>query len=786
MKVYRAIQKIKISVPRLFLFFSAAVMIGAAGGKETVSLDDISSFKSILKYQREQNKAKLLVVLKNKKNLNYAEKYLTAYLYAKDKNYITALSYYTSSAFRDEEVKSDEKSVFAVHLRFSSAVQNGFVKSPLYANAVYEISDILADLKEFEYAKKFLSLLSEDSIDKILDSKIKVLKANILTEESLEKGVEAYEIILKESYAFEYALKLSFLYEKNRQYKEALDLYFSLLKDDVETWAQKDAAERISKLYRNNKIQSKNLNDLQKINLAEALRIHGKLRDAERVIGQIDQKELLENSEKIFLYSKINIRILMERKKYQETVNYFKSVEKKLSENEYGLLITDTSDMLAAKGIYKYVLELVPFKSKVNQAMVNRLRALIEFPQESAREEAQYHIENLDKDSTYAETVYFNVCLNFMVKNNLTESEKCLLDLMKATENVYTGGRSRYFLAKMAEEKGNIEQAKKYYSDVYTNSPGSSYVFAALKKRAELNEKDKKVQLQKKNYETMSISDLRNYIAEQGFNEETLKILFSDKKNKKRYGIDSFWHKWQKDLDILNENSSEEIKKAALFTAMGLDREAYDYFTAVLSRNERFIVCQKVGLLTEDTYLSYAYLKTYLYVMRKEPDVFLLSPLAIEVLYPLPYREEVKSFAQKYDIEEAKIYALMKQESSFHPGAISRSGARGLMQLMPKTANWLNKRIKIKSLDLFNPEHSIWLGVKYYTDLYKKLDYSFEKSAIAYNAGPGRLRQWQKEFKDTESELFLEWIPIRETNNYVKLTRRFFEGYSLFINIYYN
>ena len=88
-------------------------------------------------------------------------------------------------------------------------------------------------------------------------------------------------------------------------------------------------------------------------------------------------------------------------------------------------------------------------------------------------------------------------------------------------------------------------------------------------------------------------------------------------------------------------------------------------------------------------------------------DVFLMSKQARKFLYPMPFYPIVDKVSKKYGVEKERIYALMKQESSFNPVATSYVGAKGLMQVMPKTAKWLNKRLKISNLNLYNPEHSL-------------------------------------------------------------------------------
>ncbi|RME88570.1 MAG: lytic transglycosylase domain-containing protein, partial [Candidatus Hydrogenedentota bacterium] len=172
---------------------------------------------------------------------------------------------------------------------------------------------------------------------------------------------------------------------------------------------------------------------------------------------------------------------------------------------------------------------------------------------------------------------------------------------------------------------------------------------------------------------------------------------------------------------------------------------------------------------------THAYLKE----KKKQEDIFLMSKLAYDALYPRPFLNVVKKVSQRFSLEPARIYALMKQESSFFLSATSPAGASGIMQVMPYTAKDLNRRLKIKNLDLHNPNHSILLGAKFYADMSKMFHGDFEKIAMAYNAGPGRLLEWEKRFAGVPKVLFLEEIPFEETYYYVKKTRKYYDRYKI-------
>lgn len=122
------------------------------------------------------------------------------------------------------------------------------------------------------------------------------------------------------------------------------------------------------------------------------------------------------------------------------------------------------------------------------------------------------------------------------------------------------------------------------------------------------------------------------------------------------------------------------------------------------------------------------------------------------------YNNLIVKYAEKYDVNPNLVKAMIKQESSFNPRAVSRAGAKGLMQLMPATASDLSVR------NSFNPEENINGGVKLISKLIKRYKGNVELALAAYNAGPGNVKNGK--------------IPQNgETPNYVKKVMKYYNEY---------
>jgi soluble lytic murein transglycosylase-like protein len=115
--------------------------------------------------------------------------------------------------------------------------------------------------------------------------------------------------------------------------------------------------------------------------------------------------------------------------------------------------------------------------------------------------------------------------------------------------------------------------------------------------------------------------------------------------------------------------------------------------------------------------------------------------------------------ANRHQIDPALVKAVIMAESSYNPRAISKRGAKGLMQLMPVTAKALGVE------DSFNPEHNINAGVKYLRHLMNQFDGDTKLALAAYNAGSRKVRQYSG------------IPPFNATKYYIKKVFRYYKYY---------
>jgi len=180
---------------------------------------------------------------------------------------------------------------------------------------------------------------------------------------------------------------------------------------------------------------------------------------------------------------------------------------------------------------------------------------------------------------------------------------------------------------------------------------------------------------------------------------------------------------------------------AIIFVLPGIDSPSYGGIYRYIDENGdyHFTNCPKD-------------LRYQLYI-REEGDSVSVS------LDPDQYDPMIEEFSERYGVDSALVKAVIRAESGFNSYAISRKGAKGLMQLMPQTAAQWNV------MDVFNPRQNIEGGVKHLKHLLETFGNNLTLSLAAYNAGKDAVFQNQS------------IPPYDETRNFVRKVLQYYESY---------
>ncbi len=153
-----------------------------------------------------------------------------------------------------------------------------------------------------------------------------------------------------------------------------------------------------------------------------------------------------------------------------------------------------------------------------------------------------------------------------------------------------------------------------------------------------------------------------------------------------------------------------------------------------------------------------------------------------QALFPLPYKDDVLRNAKSHDLDPYSVAALIRQETEFNPDAHSPANAYGLMQLVLPTGRMMGRQAGVtvtSSHTLLNPSISIQLGTQYLKGQLSNWNGDWAETLAAYNAGPGRVREWLTLGPFREPAEFVESIPFNETREYVQAVLRNAEMYRI-------
>jgi soluble lytic murein transglycosylase len=153
--------------------------------------------------------------------------------------------------------------------------------------------------------------------------------------------------------------------------------------------------------------------------------------------------------------------------------------------------------------------------------------------------------------------------------------------------------------------------------------------------------------------------------------------------------------------------------------------------------------------------------------------------------FPIAYGRYVWSHSRGHGVDPMLVLGLMRQESTYNARAVSRAGARGPMQIMPRTGHLL---ADLAGDELFNagelsdPELATEYGIWYLGLLLERFEGVYPLAVASYNGGPHNLSSWlEGPAKDLPMDQLVEHIPFRETRDYVKKVS---EGYAAYVSLY--
>ncbi len=138
--------------------------------------------------------------------------------------------------------------------------------------------------------------------------------------------------------------------------------------------------------------------------------------------------------------------------------------------------------------------------------------------------------------------------------------------------------------------------------------------------------------------------------------------------------------------------------------------------------------------------------------------------------YPMKYEEYVEKYSKENGVDKFLIYAIIKTESNFNSDAVSNVGARGLMQIMDETFQWVRYRLsdsdETQYGTMFDPEQNIRYGsylIGYLLNYFGSMD----EAICAYHAGVGSVDSWLGNSSYSKDGKTLDTVPASDTKHYL-------------------
>lgn len=361
------------------------------------------------------------------------------------------------------------------------------------------------------------------------------------------------------------------------------------------------------------------------------------------------------------------------------------------------------------------------------------------------------YIASFDAESTLAERIYLRSCLPDRSQHRSEVDIACLEELRRITAGKSLGAGARYFLARHFDAAGDADSVKMLLTEIATQYADDYYFYRLI---------ENPLVLQKQIAAGLAAGGDRATLLTSALFHADLALARNIEVTGAFTSFAARTLKRQKKLD------GALVTAALLFAA-----DSRDEARELLRNPEKLLVYENlvvVGQVAGKSDIALFGVKQWLREQKLRPFIYEIPLEMRQLLYPMTYTAHVEKYAAKNRIEVSEVMALIRQESQFFAGAISRANALGLMQLLPSTAKLVASKEGLARYNLLQPEDNIRLGTAFMRDIKDHYSADFVGLAIAYNAGPGRYVQWKKKL-DGDEAVFVEQIPFQETYHYVRV-----------------
>jgi len=600
-----------------------------------------------------------------------------------------------------------------------------FPQSLIISKANYQIAQNYHELKDINSALIYYKNILEDSKDNQLKAKVLLELSEIYWQE--KKYIDSlnclYEI-LDEGYRL----------KRNSEPEELLIRYFYKIQEDL---------KEIKIPYHIMVKCADILFKYRQYNLAEDL-----------------YKEVIKTFPKAADIAEIyykRARALYYKKEYKEAVNQCEEIIAKFPPSEItikanylgGNSLSALGERYLAIGKYKKIIEQYPETYYARESYLRMAEYYFQLGEPEKGISQWRQLINRYPNSDQAMTTWWNLGRYYTKNNKDPEALEAYRALSERFSKSRLGDDALYWRGKTLQKMGLEDEANSIYEKLLKDYPLSYYAERIIEQREDVNYR-------------------------------WLLPVVSISKEKDFTNLDGFLDKYDK----INEKGQLFLLKAELFGEVSFYKEAIIELKGALNYNPGniFLLFRLSDLYqkNEDYYDSLNYTEIIFNYLQ---DNYPLEELPLELwehLYPAYFEDMIREYALKYEIDPLLALAMIREESRFNAWNESVAGARGLMQIIFSTGEWIAQKLNIEDFNddmLFVPDINIDLGCWYIGYLKERFLNDPILIISGYNAGPGTTSKWLKEYDRSDLDNFVENVPYSETREHIKKVMKSYQMY---------
>lgn len=567
-----------------------------------------------------------------------------------------------------------------------------------------------------------------------------------------------YENILKDSLdshlKARILLELSEIYWQEKRYIDSLNCLYEILEKNYRLKRNSEPEELLIRYFYKIKEDSKDIKIPYHIMVkcADILFKYRQYNSAEGLYMEIikgfpEAKDIAE------VYYK-RARSLYYKKEYKDAINQCEEIMVKFASSE----ITIKADYLEANSLralgerylaidkYEKIIEKYPESYYARQSFLRLAESFFQLKEIEKGISTWRELINRYPDSYETMTSLWNLARYYTNNNAFPEALNYYHELSERFPQSSLGDDALYWKGKILENMGLKEEAKIAYEKLVQEYPLSYYSERVIQQRSDISFAW-----------PISIANKDDFINL----EEFLKIY-----------------------DKIEGTGLLSLLKAELFEEINFYRESIAELWRALNYYPGNIYLlfklSDIYKKNKDYYDSLNYTEIIFSYLR---DNYRLEDLPLELwqnLYPIYFEDIINEYALKYEIDPLLVLAMIREESRFNPWNESVAGARGLMQIVFSTGEWIAQKLNLEDFTdemLFSTEVNINLGCWYINYLKERFSNDPILMISGYNAGPGITSKWLKEYDRSDLDNFVENIPYSETREYIKKVMKSYQMY---------